>query len=133
MFFDKAYFDDKNNPIEVDIICNKCGKIMVINDMNKFQIIKNDYCIIKDDNQIICDGCENIGSGMLQYKNNIKIKDAFINKSQSPLNQPKCPTCGSTNIQKISVISKTVGAVAFGLFSKTAKSQFKCLNCDYKW
>lgn len=56
-----------------------------------------------------------------------------LNDIVSNSNQPKCPTCGSTNIQKISVISKTVGAVAFGLFSKTAKSQFKCLNCDYKW
>ena len=24
-------------------------------------------------------------------------------------------------------------AVAFGLFSKTAKSQFRCGNCGYKW
>ena len=133
MFFDKAYFNNENNPIEVDVICNKCGKIMSIDDMNKFQIIKNDYCIAKDDNPIICDECGNVGRGTIQYKNNIKIKDVVINKSQTPLYQPKCPTCGSTNIQKISGVSKAVGAVAFGLFSKTAKSQFKCLNCDYKW
>lgn len=49
------------------------------------------------------------------------------------LNQPHCPTCGSTNIEKISATSKAVGAVAFGLFSKTAKSQYKCKNCGYKW
>ena len=48
-------------------------------------------------------------------------------------NIPKCPTCGSTNIEKISATSKVVGAVAFGLFSKTAKSQFKCNNCGNKW
>ncbi len=47
--------------------------------------------------------------------------------------QPKCPTCGSTSIQKISATSKVVGASLFGLFSKTAKSQFKCNNCGYKW
>lgn len=46
---------------------------------------------------------------------------------------PKCPTCGSTSIQKISATSKIVGASLFGLFSKTAKSQFKCNNCGYKW
>lgn len=45
----------------------------------------------------------------------------------------KCPTCGSTNTQKISTTSKVVGAAAFGLFSKTARSQFKCNHCGYKW
>lgn len=53
------------------------------------------------------------------------------NKEQP--NIPKCPTCGSTNIEKISGTAKVAGAVAFGLFSKTARSQFKCGNCGYKW
>lgn len=48
-------------------------------------------------------------------------------------NIPKCPTCGSTNIEKISSFDKAAGAVMFGLFSKTARSQFKCKNCGYKW
>ena len=48
-------------------------------------------------------------------------------------NLPKCPTCGSTNIKKISAASKIAGATVFGLFSRTAKSQFKCENCGYKW
>ena len=47
--------------------------------------------------------------------------------------KPKCPTCGSSNIEKISVGSKIVGAGLFGIFSKTARSQFKCNNCGYKW
>lgn len=46
---------------------------------------------------------------------------------------PKCPTCSSTNIEKISGADKMLGAVVFGLFSKTAHSQFKCKNCGYKW
>lgn len=48
-------------------------------------------------------------------------------------NIPKCPTCGSSNIKKISTASKIAGATMFGLFSRTAKSQFKCENCGYKW
>lgn len=48
-------------------------------------------------------------------------------------NQPHCPTCGSTDIIKISAAKKAVGAGLFGLFSKTAKSQFECKNCGYKW
>lgn len=48
-------------------------------------------------------------------------------------NKPKCPTCGSINIEKISTTSKVIGATMFGLLSKTARSQFKCKNCGYKW
>lgn len=48
-------------------------------------------------------------------------------------NTPKCPTCSSTNIKKISTTSKIVGAATFGLFSKKARSQFQCNNCGYKW
>ena len=55
------------------------------------------------------------------------------NDKVKQLNIPKCPTCGSTDIKKISVMSKAVGATMFGLFSKTARSQFKCKNCGYEW
>lgn len=48
-------------------------------------------------------------------------------------NKPKCPTCGSEKIKKISTTAKVAGAAMFGLFSKTAKSQFKCEICGYKW
>lgn len=56
-----------------------------------------------------------------------------ISHQSSNQNVPKCPTCGSTNIEKISTTSKVVGATMFGLLSKTARSQFKCKNCGYKW
>lgn len=53
--------------------------------------------------------------------------------SMQLLNIPKCPTCSSTDVKKIGSISKVAGAVTFGIFSKTAKSQFKCNSCGYKW
>lgn len=45
----------------------------------------------------------------------------------------KCPICRSANIKEISATSKTLGAVGFGIFSKTARSQFECKSCGYKW
>lgn len=48
-------------------------------------------------------------------------------------NIPKCPTCGSTNIKKITAGQKLGGMIGFGIFSKTARSQFECKNCGYKW
>lgn len=55
------------------------------------------------------------------------------NKSNNSSYQSHCPTCGSPNVTKISVTRKAVGAGLFGLFSKTARSQFQCSDCGYKW
>lgn len=63
----------------------------------------------------------------------IEINKQISNPTPQSPNTPKCPTCGSTNIQKISATKKAAGAIGFGLFSKTAKSQFECKNCGYKW
>lgn len=64
---------------------------------------------------------------------NCKYDFFDIQAEETEISKPKCPTCSSTNITKISTTSKVAGAVAFGLFSKTARSQFKCNNCGYKW
>ena len=49
-------------------------------------------------------------------------------------NLPKCPVCGSTNIQKISTASKVGAGIAFGVFSLGHISKtFKCKNCGYKF
>lgn len=46
---------------------------------------------------------------------------------------PKCPTCGSPDVKKISDLRRGAHAVAWGLLSTTARSQFECKNCGYKW
>lgn len=48
---------------------------------------------------------------------------------------PKCPTCGSTNIRRISTVEKATGTILFGIFSNKRKCQFECQNpkCKYKW
>lgn len=59
----------------------------------------------------------------------------ILNKmnNMNNFNIPKCPTCNSTKIKKISATKKVAHGLAFGLFSKTAFSQFECNNCGYKW
>ena len=47
--------------------------------------------------------------------------------------QPKCPLCQSPNIQQISLVKRGVGGAMFGLFSKTARSQWECKNCGNKF
>lgn len=72
---------------------------------------------------------------MSQFRDQVEQQKSIQN-TQSTVKQsntPKCPTCGSTNIQKISASAKLGGAMMFGIFSKTAKSQWKCRNCGSKW
>lgn len=68
---------------------------------------------------------------------NVKNKqtEIFLNKisNKSNINIPKCPTCQSANIKSISGMKRAVHGYAFGLFSKTARSQFECKDCGYKW
>lgn len=68
----------------------------------------------------------------LIYTGRTSSQTNTINNTQSN-NIPKCPTCGSTNIEKISAGKKLVGSTLFGIFSKDAKSTFHCKNCNYKW
>ena len=54
-----------------------------------------------------------------------------INRQAS--NTPKCPTCGSTNIHKISTGERMVSVGMLGLFSKKINKSFKCNKCGYTW
>lgn len=46
---------------------------------------------------------------------------------------PKCPTCNSPDVEKISLTSKVVGGALFGLFSSNVRKTMYCKNCGYKW
>lgn len=48
-------------------------------------------------------------------------------------NVPKCPTCSSTNIKKISVTSKAANTALFGLLGTKRYKTFHCNNCGYEW
>lgn len=57
-----------------------------------------------------------------------------IHKSDtSQSNVPKCPTCGSTNIKKISGTKRWVGTGLFGLASSDLGKTMQCNSCGYKW
>lgn len=134
MFFDKVYYDEDNNPIEVLIICDKCGKTIIVTDFDKIQTIQNEYCVLKPNEIIKCE-CGNCASGKIEYKKTINIKDAIINKhsNSSYLNKPHCPTCNSTNITKISGTKRFITTGLFGLASSNVGKTMECKNCGYKW
>lgn len=52
-------------------------------------------------------------------------------ESQPP--KPKCPTCGSTNIGKISGTKRWFSTGLFGIASSDVGKSMVCKNCGYKW
>lgn len=48
-------------------------------------------------------------------------------------NAPKCPMCGSINIEKISTTSRAVSVAAVGLASGKIGKQYKCKKCKHMW
>lgn len=46
---------------------------------------------------------------------------------------PKCPTCSSTNLKKITTTSKVMNTAMFGIFGTKRHKIFHCNNCGYEW
>lgn len=56
-----------------------------------------------------------------------------VEQKKESSNVPKCPTCQSTAVEKISLTSKVVGGALFGLFSSNVRKTMHCKNCGYRW
>lgn len=92
----------------------------------------------KINGRIRCETCGYVGAVNKQLAKiyDDKQEENPVQESSDPINKPvkpTCPTCGSTNIERISAGKKLMGSMMFGLFSKDAKSTFHCKNCNYKW
>ena len=115
-FFDENRLDDALLYIQSTFKCDdeKAKRVLILYEAQTYRKVKKDYD----------DAISSLTPEQIAYNNAV---------ARELLNKPKCPTCSSTNIQKISGTAKAIGAATFGIFSKTAKSQFKCNNCGYKW
>lgn len=48
-------------------------------------------------------------------------------------NVPKCPTCGSTDVEKLTSLDRGVSVSVLGPFSNKINKSFKCRDCKYTW
>ena len=64
-----------------------------------------------------------------------RLNEAFRRYSHTvgTENTPKCPTCQSARIHKISASSKVINTALFGLFGSKRHKTFHCDNCGYEW
>lgn len=85
-----------------------------------------------DNNNDICKICNHIFTEkeISDFKIQQNAKQRTIQFSK-----PKCPMCGSTNISKISTLSRASSIVGFGILSKKIGKQWKCNNpkCKHMW
>ena len=58
----------------------------------------------------------------------------IIGRAEDPTKPiPKCPTCGSEKLSKVSTLSKAGSVFMFGLLSQKVKKTWHCDNCGYEW
>ncbi|MEE1447534.1 hypothetical protein [Faecalibacillus intestinalis] len=57
-----------------------------------------------------------------------RMQEYLQQRSHQP-NVPHCPTCGSTNVQKISGMSRWLSVGLFGIGSKKVGKQWHCKSC----
>lgn len=102
------------------------------------QYLINETGCTEEANEVV-DEIKDLMKGSLKQsvnKNTYNYQSAQSSKpihSTQSQNVPHCPTCNSTNIEKISVGKKMKGSFLFGIFSSDVRNQMHCKDCGYKW
>lgn len=69
-----------------------------------------------------------------QKKKNEEHQEQLRQQANVPeSNLPKCPICGSMDIENISTLNRAVSTAMVGIASDKIGKQFKCKNCGYKF
>lgn len=96
------------------IICTKCGEYYEIGELK----------------ENVCPKC---GCTELLGENEYFAREVGFVEQPTPKNVPKCPTCGSTNVRRISTLDRAVSVGILGIFSGKIGKNYECLNCKAKW
>ena len=137
MYFDKVFYNEKYEPQTIQLICNKCGEYIEVQCNNDYiNNIKSEYCIVTNGSKIVCKCGNRCQSGLIEPKKiskPIQIHQQSHSSTSLNFNIPKCPTCQSTNVQKIGIGERAASVAVLGIFSKKINKSFKCKNCGCTW
>lgn len=53
--------------------------------------------------------------------------------SEPAVGVPRCPTCRSTSLTKLTAATRAIDSLFFGRLSVEARAQFRCNKCGYLW
>ena len=120
--------------------CHFCNEPYVITDYkwslddgdrNMYKIILEEYA---KPNPLFDEELYNKRIALEKSQQQATLDMMYMEKQQAQrANVPKCPTCGSTNVEKISTAQKAFGFALVGLFSSNLGKTMHCKNCGYKW
>jgi len=122
-----------------NMTCNTCGTILNKDSCEIVCVDKNDIPFLTCPlcNKVFtepteeCDVCMFGHTLMNDVKNLVKMhKEKEAQEAQCI---PKCPTCNSANLKKISAGAKAKNTLAFGVFGTKRNKTFHCNNCGYEW
>ena len=70
-----------------------------------------------------------------QFKTQLQQQEHARETKQQQIisNQPHCPTCGSSNLSKVSTFSKIMDSAVWGFGGKQRYKTYHCNNCGYEW
>lgn len=141
----------------IEALCDKCGHILGVpanltnhkcgGKLIPLELEHDDYITLC---KVWSSGAEidytvhwDLYNAMVELKNNDIIEynlkmsqfrtQVNQQKQQQESNTPKCPTCGSANLKRISASTKIASVELFGLLSTKRSKTFHCNNCGYEW
>lgn len=117
--------------------CDYCGNTMAQTDLTMDEWIS--VLMKKDAFSFVEDMANKYGNNqfseeMFNARMGRNHSNSNVSKQKKEeTNVPKCPTCGSTKIRKISGTKRAASILGFGILSNNIGKTYECLNCKYKW
>ena len=127
------YVKEEDNWIFAE--CPECNMIMKFRKNGLYLDKSNEEYVLKEPVECFCGEKSNVITGIpvAEEKETVVYTTSTPTYTTPAKNVPHCPTCGSTDITKISLGAKAVGGAMFGIFSSNIRNSYKCNNCGYKW
>lgn len=117
--------------------CPQCGHVLIKYDI---EVSYDDLIVmheISTEKSFIDAMIELKGKDPIEYQSRmVQFRNQSAQQSQTirgQSNTPKCPTCSSTNIKKISGLSKAGSVAMWGIFSRKVHKQWHCNSCGSEW
>ena len=111
--------------------CTECKRILKFRKNVLLQ--KGNIYKLEEPVECFCENMSDLIESVPSQVNSSNNSAVQVKATEPRDYKPHCPTCGSENVQKISVGAKVIGGTMFGLFSSNVRKSYHCNNCGYKW